>query len=105
VLVTVNTVDALVVAWRRCAFFKFMTSHAERAGFFRFTVASSMVVPATSETSIYGYIIFHVADMPAYFQFSFENLSRLRSYFYYKVSSVSFASKYEFWLYVPCIEI
>jgi hypothetical protein len=33
-----------------------------------------MIVPATFETSIYNYIIFRVADMPAYFQFGAENV-------------------------------
>jgi len=81
-----------------------MTSRAEWAGFFASTVASSMVVPAAFETTIYNYIIFRVSDMPDYFQLSIENrLSRLRTYFSYKVSSVSFTSEYEFQLRVPCI--
>jgi hypothetical protein len=83
-----------------------MMSCAERAGFFTSTVTSSMVVLATIETSIYNYIIFRVADMPAYFQFGIENLlSRLRTHFNYKVSSVSFIPEYEYWLCAPCIQI
>jgi hypothetical protein len=66
-----------------------MTSRAEWAGFLASTVASSMVVPAAFETSIYNFIIFRVADMPDYFQLSIENrMSRLRTYFSYRVSSV-----------------
>jgi hypothetical protein len=63
-----------------------------------------MVVPAAFRASIYRYIIFRVAEMPAGYQFGVEYLlSRLRTKFNYKVPSVSISPEYEMWLRVPFV--
>jgi hypothetical protein len=81
-----------------------VTSRAKWAGFIFSAIAGSMVVPAIFKISIYSYIIFGDADMPAYFQFGVEYLlSRLITNCNYKVFSISFTSEYEFWLRVPFI--
>jgi len=81
-----------------------MTTHTEWAGFLASTVAGSVIVPAAFKTSIDHDVIFRVANMPTYFQFSVKYLlSCLRVLFNYKVFSVSFPSVYKFWLYFLCI--